>query len=187
METGGSATSHIPDALKAEAHRGDPFAAAVRATRMPMIITDPSQHDNPSVFVNNAFLKLTGYTRLEVIGRNCRFLQGPETDPAAVDPEEAFVAAVSSCHMLVFLLLAAQAGFEVRRYEDEAVGRMTKNARGALWVSHVELAPRVEYGEGGPPTAAEEADLHHRAHEGCYIANSVRTEITVRGVASPAA
>ena len=85
METGGSATSHIPDALKAEAHRGDPFAAAVRATRMPMIITDPSQHDNPIVFVNNAFLKLTGYTRLEVIGRNCRFLQGPETDPAAVD------------------------------------------------------------------------------------------------------
>jgi PAS domain S-box-containing protein len=85
METGWTATSHVPDKLKAESHRGDPFAAAVRATRMPMIITDPSQYDNPIVFVNDAFLKLTGYTRLEVIGRNCRFLQGPETDSAAID------------------------------------------------------------------------------------------------------
>jgi PAS domain S-box-containing protein len=85
MEADWTATSHVPDALKAAAHRGDPFAAAVRATRMPMIITDPSQYDNPIVFVNDAFLKLTGYTRLEVTGRNCRFLQGPETDSAAVD------------------------------------------------------------------------------------------------------
>jgi PAS domain S-box-containing protein len=85
METGGTATSHVPDELKADAHRGDPFAAAVRATRMPMIVTDPSQYDNPIVFANNAFLKLTGYTRFEVLGRNCRFLQGPETNPAAID------------------------------------------------------------------------------------------------------
>ncbi|KZC02551.1 Blue-light-activated protein [Methylobacterium radiotolerans] len=85
METGGTATSHVPDELKAESHRGDPFAAAVRATRMPMIITDPAQHDNPIVFVNDAFLKLTGYTRMEVVGRNCRFLQGPDTEAAAVD------------------------------------------------------------------------------------------------------
>ncbi|WP_273561013.1 PAS domain-containing protein [Methylobacterium sp. NMS12] len=85
METGGTATSHVPDDLKAGAHRGDPFAAAVRATRMPMIITDPAQHDNPIVFVNDAFLKLTGYTRMEVVGRNCRFLQGPDTEAAAVD------------------------------------------------------------------------------------------------------
>ncbi|MEE7494089.1 PAS domain-containing protein [Methylobacterium oryzae] len=85
METGGTATSHVPDKLKAEANRDDPFAAAVRATQMPMIVTDPAQYDNPIVFVNDAFLKLTGYTRLEVIGRNCRFLQGPDTEPAAVD------------------------------------------------------------------------------------------------------
>lgn len=104
----------------------------------------------------------------------------PYSDPAGVDPEEAFVAAISSCHMLVFLFLAAAAGFEVRSYEDEAVGRMTKNARGVLWVSHVELSPDVAYAEGAAPTAEQEADLHHRAHEGCYIANSVRTEITVR-------
>jgi PAS domain S-box-containing protein len=85
METGGTATSHVPDELKADAHRGDPFAAAVRATRMPMIVTDPNQYDNPIVFANNAFLKLTGYTRFEVLGRNCRFLQGPETNSAAID------------------------------------------------------------------------------------------------------
>ncbi|WP_280142314.1 PAS domain-containing protein [Methylobacterium pseudosasicola] len=85
METGWTATSHVLDNLRAESNRGDPFAAAVRATRMPMIVTDPRQYDNPIVFANDAFLNLTGYTRLEVTGRNCRFLQGPETDPAAVD------------------------------------------------------------------------------------------------------
>lgn len=71
--------------LENEGIKGDPFAAAVRATRMPMIVTDPRRFDNPIVFANDAFLKLTGYTRLEVTGRNCRFLQGPDTDPAAVD------------------------------------------------------------------------------------------------------
>ena len=105
----------------------------------------------------------------------------PYSDPAAVDPEEAFVAAVSSCHMLSFLFVAANAGFAVRRYEDDAVGRMTRNADGALWVSDVELAPRIAYDAAAAPTSDEEADLHHRAHEACYIANSVRTAITVRG------
>ena len=85
METGWTATSQVLDNLRAESNRGDPFAAAVRATRMPMIVTDPRQYDNPIVFANDAFLTLTGYTRLEVTGRNCRFLQGPATDPAAID------------------------------------------------------------------------------------------------------
>ena len=75
---------HLTDALEYEHGRGDPFAAAVRATRMPMVITDPAQDDNPIVFCNVAFQELTGYTRDEIVGRNCRFLQGPDTDPASV-------------------------------------------------------------------------------------------------------
>lgn len=75
---------HLTDALEYDHGRGDPFAAAVRATRMPMVITDPEQDDNPIVFCNVAFQELSGYTRDEIIGRNCRFLQGPETDPATV-------------------------------------------------------------------------------------------------------
>ncbi len=75
---------HLTDMLHAEQGRGDPFAAAVRATRMPMVITDPGQPDNPIVFVNEAFQTLTGYSREECIGRNCRFLQGPGSDPVSV-------------------------------------------------------------------------------------------------------
>lgn len=75
---------HLTDLLHAEKGRGDPFAAAVRSTRMPMAITDPAQPDNPIVFVNEAFQRLTGYSRDECIGKNCRFLQGPNTDAKAV-------------------------------------------------------------------------------------------------------
>ena len=75
---------HETDKLHAEQGQGDPFAAAVRATRMAMIITDPRQTDNPIVFANSAFYKLTGFERSEVIGRNCRFLQGPGTDPDSI-------------------------------------------------------------------------------------------------------
>ncbi|SMH46085.1 histidine kinase dimerization/phosphoacceptor domain -containing protein [Mesorhizobium australicum] len=75
----------MTDSLHAEHGKGDPFAAAIRATRMPMLITDPRQFDNPIVFANDAFLRLTGYAREEVLGRNCRFLQGPETDSLAID------------------------------------------------------------------------------------------------------
>lgn len=74
----------LTEMLHYEHGQGDPFAAAVRATRMPMVITDPSQPDNPLVFVNEAFQELTGYSRDECIGRNCRFLQGPGTDAEAV-------------------------------------------------------------------------------------------------------
>ena len=108
----------------------------------------------------------------------------PFSNPACVDPEEAYVAAIASCHMLTFLYLASRDGLEVLSYEDEAVGRMTPNERGTPWVSSVVLAPRIVYGAGGAPSAEREAELHHRAHEGCFIANSVRTDIRVRGVAS---
>lgn len=75
---------HLTQAIKHDLGRGDPFAAAVRATRMPMVITDPAQADNPIIFCNKAFQALTGYEREEIVGRNCRFLQGPGTDRQSV-------------------------------------------------------------------------------------------------------
>ena len=80
----------------------DPFAAAVRATRMPMLITDPRQHDNPIIFVNEAFCQLTGFDRTEIIGRNCRFLQGPGTDAADVDRIRAAVAALETIEIAIY-------------------------------------------------------------------------------------
>jgi organic hydroperoxide reductase OsmC/OhrA len=103
----------------------------------------------------------------------------PWSNPANVDPEEAFVAAIASCHMLTFLWLASKQGFEIESYRDEAVGEMTKNERGVFWVSVVSLHPTIEYVGENRPTEEEEAELHHRAHEECFIANSVKTEIQV--------
>jgi organic hydroperoxide reductase OsmC/OhrA len=103
----------------------------------------------------------------------------PYSNPANVDPEEAFVAAISSCHMLSFLYVASRHGFQVDSYEDDAKGLMTKNAKGVPWVSSVVLHPRISYSGDRTPTASEVAELHHLAHEECFIANSVRTEVTV--------
>ena len=102
----------------------------------------------------------------------------PFSNPSNVDPEEAFVAAISSCHMLTFLWIASRKGLEVTSYMDEAVGRMSKNERGIPWVSSVVLNPRVVY-VGTHPTQEVEEELHHLAHNACYIANSVKTQITV--------
>jgi organic hydroperoxide reductase OsmC/OhrA len=106
----------------------------------------------------------------------------PHSNPAGVDPEEAYVASISSCHMLTFLWLASKAGYSVKSYEDHAVGTMTKNERRVPWVSSVVLEPRIEF-QGTAPSADVLADLHHRAHEGCFIANSVKTEITLKSAA----
>jgi organic hydroperoxide reductase OsmC/OhrA len=103
----------------------------------------------------------------------------PYSNPAHVDPEEAFVASVSSCHMLTFLYLACKRGFQVDSYEDEAVGVMMKNERGVPWVSLIRLKPRITYGGENQPTSEEEEALHHLAHEQCFIANSIKTEVTV--------
>jgi organic hydroperoxide reductase OsmC/OhrA len=97
----------------------------------------------------------------------------------AVDPEEALVAALSSCHMLTFLYLAAKQGFVVDSYDDAAVGIMSKNERGKLFMSKVTLQPRIIFSGAKQPGAAQLAELHHHAHEECYIANSVLTEVTV--------
>lgn len=108
----------------------------------------------------------------------------PYANPAHVDPEEAYVAAISSCHMLTFLYLAAKAGFQIDSYEDEAVGLITKNEKGVPWISAVRLNPRIVFSGKMSPAPADEEQLHHQAHEQCFIANSVKTEVTVCPVPS---
>ena len=103
----------------------------------------------------------------------------PYSNPADVDPEEAFVASISSCHMLTYLYLAYRSGFDVVSYEDEAVGFMQENERGIPWVSSIVFRPRILYCGEEKPSRDEENRLHRRAHEECYIANSVKTEISV--------
>ncbi len=101
----------------------------------------------------------------------------PMSDAGAVDPEEAFVASLSRCHMLWFLDIASRAGFRVDRYEDAADGRMGRNAAGKQVVEVVTLRPRTRFAGARIPDAAALAVLHHAAHEECFLANSVRCEI----------
>ena len=103
----------------------------------------------------------------------------PWSDLNAVDPEEAFVASLSSCHMLFFVDFARRAGLVVDSYVDEAEGVLEKRADGKMWMSRVTLHPRVAW-DGNPPDEATIADIHHRAHEACFIANSVTTEVKVQ-------
>jgi organic hydroperoxide reductase OsmC/OhrA len=104
----------------------------------------------------------------------------PYSNPSGVDPEEAFVAAIASCHMLTYLYVAYQKGFEVESYEDPAVGIMTKNDNGIPWVSSVTLDPRITYRGERLPSGQDEEDLHHLAHEQCFIANSIKTQVKVQ-------
>ncbi|HEY1862492.1 MAG TPA: OsmC family protein [Roseiarcus sp.] len=97
---------------------------------------------------------------------------------AAVDPEEMLVASLSSCHMLSFLHLARLAGFIVTAYEDHAEGVTEEVAPGRVAVTQVKLRPKIEWANAAPPDE-ELARLHHEAHEICFIANSVRTQVTV--------
>ncbi|HEU4409182.1 MAG TPA: OsmC family protein [Polyangiaceae bacterium] len=99
-------------------------------------------------------------------------------NPALPNPEEALVGALSSCHMLTFLAIAARKGLTVDAYEDEAVGHLEKNAEGRLAVTRVLLRPRVRFA-GQAPDAAALAALHESAHRGCFIANSVKTDVRV--------
>jgi organic hydroperoxide reductase OsmC/OhrA len=109
----------------------------------------------------------------------------PLSDPAAVDPEEMFIASLSSCHMLWFLSLAARAGYTVLRYTDDAVGTLARNSQGRMAMTVVTLRPKVEFGAsaesaGAPvPSSDQLVALHHQAHERCYIANSVNTDVRI--------
>ena len=94
-----------------------------------------------------------------------------------VDPEEAFVAALSSCHMLVFLSIAAKRRYVVDSYVDTAEGELTKEDNGKEWVSRVELNPSIVFSGDKQPTHEQLEKMHHMAHENCFIANSVKTEV----------
>jgi len=103
----------------------------------------------------------------------------------AVDPEEMLVASLSTCHMLTFLHVARLQGFVITRYKDEPVGVMEKDAEGRMAVTRVTLHPEIHY-EGRRPTQAERDHMHHEAHEECFIANSVKTVVSVEELAVPA-
>jgi organic hydroperoxide reductase OsmC/OhrA len=101
----------------------------------------------------------------------------PMSDPGAVDPEELFVASLSTCHMLWFLSIAASRGFCVERYADSAAGRMGSNVAGKIAMTVVTLRPTVQFSGERMPTHDQIEAMHHSAHEQCFIANSVRTDV----------
>ncbi len=98
-------------------------------------------------------------------------------DAALVDPEQAFVAALSSCHMLTFLAIASMSKLTVERYEDRAVGHLAKNAAGKMVIARVNLHPKIAFASGQEPDRATLEKLHHKAHAECFLANSVTCEI----------
>lgn len=100
-------------------------------------------------------------------------------DAQRVNPEEAFVASLSSCHMLTFLAICARKRLTVDSYEDDAVGHLEKGADGKLSVTRVTLRPRVRFAAGTVVDAASLADIHHKSHGECFIANSVKTDVAV--------
>jgi organic hydroperoxide reductase OsmC/OhrA len=96
-----------------------------------------------------------------------------------VDPEEAYVASVSSCHMLTYLWVAYRNGYSIDSYIDEAIGHLTKNEKGVSWVSLITLHPKIAYGGEKIPNAEEILRFHYLAHDNCFIANSIKTEVKV--------
>ena len=108
-------------------------------------------------------------------------VRAPLSVAEAIDPEEALVAAASSCHMLWFLSLAAKQGSVVESYEDEAFGVMEKNQQGKFAISRITLRPKIQFSAEKFPSPAELDTLHRTAHEECYIANSLKCEIVVEG------
>ena len=110
-----------------------------------------------------------------------QIVQAPMSNASAVDPEEAFVASLSSCHLLWFLSFARQEKFIVDSYRDEPKGFLTPMPDGRLWISKIILSPQVLYGSKNP-TKIEEMKLHAAAHQQCFLANSVKCEISIEPI-----
>ncbi len=103
----------------------------------------------------------------------------PHSEASAVDPEESFIASISSCHMLWFLALASKKRCRVDSYQDRAVGRMMRNGNGKMAITEIELHPIVHYSGEREPNEKSDRKLHHQAHEECFIANSVQSDIRI--------
>ncbi|MGI9381548.1 MAG: OsmC family protein [Methyloligellaceae bacterium] len=150
------------------------YVATIEWRRYDAVFTD-NRYSRAHMWAFDGGLRLPASASPHVV-------RAPYSDPDAIDPEEAFVAAISSCHMLTFLHIAAQQNYVVDSYLDEAVGVMEKNADGKQAVTRVTLKPRIEFAGERTPDRAQLDTLHHEAHEACFIANSVRTEILVENV-----
>jgi len=144
------------------------------------------KNDSPDTFTKNRYTR--GHTwsfdgGIEIPASSSpHAVRVPFSVENAVDPEEALVASASSCHMLTFLWVASKKGFVIESYKDNAVGEMTKNENGVEWISKITLDPKIEWSGDKTPTADDLAEMHHAAHEGCYIANSIKSEIVVAGL-----
>lgn len=141
------------------------------------------EKDPRELFVDNKYSRAHTWTfdgGIEVVASaSPHVVPLPMSKEAAVDPEEAYVAALSSCHMLWFLSIAAERQFLVESYEDEVEGTMAKNEEGKLAMTEVTLNPRVHFGGSTIPSPAQIGEMHHLAHEKCFIANSVKTRISI--------
>ena len=141
------------------------------------------KNDSPETFTKNRYSRAHNWSfdgGIEVPASSSpHAVRLPFSVEEAVDPEEALVAAVSSCHMLTFLWVAAKKGFLIESYEDNAVGEMTTTDDGRQWISKITLDPQIVWGDK-TPTAQELKELHHAAHEQCYIANSIKSEVVVK-------
>ncbi len=142
--------------------------AALHWTRTSADFTYESYNRAHEVHFKNGAIRLAASSAPEFKG-----------DAERVDPEEAYVGSLSSCHMLTFLAVCARKRIVVDQYDDDADGHLAKGANGRLWMAHVTLRPRVRFGAGMNVDAATLADIHHKSHEECFIANSVKTEVTV--------
>lgn len=139
--------------------------------------------DSPETFTKNRYTR--GHTWEFDGGVTVPASSSPHVVPrfsveAAVDPEEALVASAASCHMLSFLYVAATKGFNVESYEDHATGEMAKEADGKQWISKITLDPQIVWTGDKIPSEEELAALHHEAHEICFIANSLKSEIVIK-------
>ena len=145
------------------------YVATVAWKRGDQVFTD-GRYSRAHVWRFDGGLEVPGSASPHVV-------KPPLSDPSAVDPEEAFIASLASCHMLFFIAFARRGGFVLDAYEDEAEGVLAKDAEGKMAMTVVTLRPKVAFSGDKRPTEAEIDDLHHRSHEACFIASSVKSEV----------